>query len=209
MYPDFMERRNMPSYESRSVLGELYRESKRALRKFMHERSSYEQALQLDPDLVLPGHETMITHARKLCISYNIQLQKIMHKSEVRQEADLLSGCFGHMYRHSSRDRRKNAQQRQLVNLEVCELRENYYSIFYEDLSPEHANERALQVKASAWYVACYQVANEEYERKAKESKDSRDSEGRPVLLSFPWVVTEILSQIKQCKIRIRDRATY
>lgn len=194
-YPDFMEKHDKTTYESKSVLGKLFREVKDiaphncAIKSFTREVAR----LSYDKDMEVDGFENYIDDAFDCKAVYDYQLGNLMEYYGIKTEAEILSGNI--MKMSKSFDRRKDAEA---ITLQVKSLRKNARTWFKKKAEWSDAGTDDVYAKASAWYHVTY---HPDYWGKYNEGFD------RPHFLSFPWCVYDKLIHIKKEKIRTR-RAT-
>ncbi|OWM90724.1 hypothetical protein CDL15_Pgr021029 [Punica granatum] len=195
-YPDFMEKLDKPTYESKNVIGKLFREVRdiapdsTSLRTFMKEdaRRSY------DPDMEVEGFEDYVDDAFYYKGNYDFKLGNIMDYYGIRTEAEILSGNIMKLSKSFSKRRDSDS-----ITMAVKALRKEARTWFNEkatgsdSLEPEN-----LDAKASAWYYVTYHpsywgVYNEGLKRDH--------------YLSFPWCVYDRLLEIKKEKSNTRRYA--
>ncbi|XP_006647856.1 probable RNA-dependent RNA polymerase 1 [Oryza brachyantha] len=189
-YPDFMEKLDKATYESKGVIGKLYREIKKHTPHIKHftidvARRSY------DTDLIVDGYEDYITEAMALKEEYDFKLCNLMDHYGIKSEAEIISGCILKMAKNFTKNSDADA-----VRLAVRSLRKEARSWFSEMSSDDNGYDYdASEAKASAWYHVTYHPEywgcyNEGYER--------------PHLISFPWCMYEKLLRIKQRRKFVR-----
>ncbi|KAA8529775.1 hypothetical protein F0562_034125 [Nyssa sinensis] len=189
-YPDFMEKPDKTTYESRHVIGKLFREVKDiaphkcSIRSFTKEvaRQSY------DLDMEVDGFEDYISDAFNLKSEYDYKLGNLMDYYGIKTEAELLGGSI--MKMSKSFDRRRDAEA---IGLAVRSLRKQARTWFNKKGS--ESGDDDVYAKASAWYYVTYHP-----------SFWGCYNEGmnRDHFLSFPWCVYDKLIQIKKDKSSIR-----
>ncbi len=70
-YPDFMEKRKLPSYESQKAIGWIYRSVS------MSNANGLEPVEPL-PVLIIPGYESFMEEANKIYLSYKKEIGSLM-----------------------------------------------------------------------------------------------------------------------------------
>ncbi|GJM86772.1 hypothetical protein PR202_ga02662 [Eleusine coracana subsp. coracana] len=178
-YPDFMEKLDKVTYESKGVIGKLYREIKKHtphIKYFTKDvaRRSY------DTDLIVSGFEDYITEAMDLKEEYDFKLGNLMDHYGIKSEAEIISGCILKMAKNFTKSSDADA-----IRMAVRSLRKEARSWFNKGTDGEDA----LDAKASAWYHVTY---HPEYWGCYNEGLE------RPHLISFPWCVYDRLISIKQ-----------
>jgi len=181
-YPDFMEKLDKATYESKGVIGKLYREIKKHtphIRHFTREvaKQSY------DTDLIVDGYEDYITEAIEFKEEYDFRLGNLMDHYGIKSEAEIISGCFLKMAKNFTKSSDADA-----IRMAVRSLRKEARSWFNE-MSTSEDDQDATEAKASAWYHVTY---DPQYWGNYNEGYD------RPHLISFPWCVYDKLVIIKQ-----------
>ncbi|XP_034921150.2 probable RNA-dependent RNA polymerase 1 [Populus alba] len=183
-YPDFMEKAAERTYESKRVLGKLFRDVRdfapdsSPVRSFTKEmaRRSY------DPDMEVDGFRDHIEEALHCKSVYDNKLGNMMDYYGIKTEAEIISGCI--MKVGKSFDKKRDFDS---INYSIRSLRKEARAWFAEsDSSPDD-----LYAKASAWYYVTYHP-----------SHWGRYNEGmnRVHFLSFPWCVYDKLIAIKKGK---------
>ncbi|XP_071927776.1 RNA-dependent RNA polymerase 1-like [Coffea arabica] len=184
-YPDYMEKSDKTTYESRHVIGKLFREVKEiapdtsSIRSFTREvaRKSY------DIDMEVDGFEDYVDEAFDFKSEYDYKLGNLMDYYGIKTEAEILSGGIMKMSR--SFDRRKDAEA---VGMAVRSLRKEARTWF--NRSGGHSDDP--YAKASAWYHVTYHH---------RFWGCYNEGLNRAHFISFPWCVYDKLIQIKKAKI--------
>ncbi|XP_064476493.1 uncharacterized protein LOC135390642 isoform X2 [Ornithodoros turicata] len=179
MYPDFMEKLDTKNtYCSKKVLGQLYRNCKRV--ELSTECLDVIEDSLPDPRLLLDGREEFIASARESYRRYAHKIRAVLKSYGVESETEAFSGAVA---KFSKYVKEKNDPTDVAMVLEsqvehlVRRTREEFFS-------EDHGMAMVL-CKASAWYQVTY---------------DMQRTEGS--VLSFPWVVSDILMRI------LADRTT-
>eukprot|EP00026_Physarum_polycephalum_P000326 Phypoly_transcript_00326.p1 GENE.Phypoly_transcript_00326~~Phypoly_transcript_00326.p1 ORF type:complete len:1110 (+),score=131.29 Phypoly_transcript_00326:1837-5166(+) len=231
-YPDFMEKREKPKYESVKVIGILYRQ---VVQPELKLKTAWAD-VEVDPDLIYPGFEEYIEEALTIKRQYNFNLRSTMNQFGIKFEAEALSG---HIFKFNKPIRNREYETTQEVRKAIHSLRYTWRDEFFREfLNPAFrgaAVREEQKKKASAWYLATYdqkyaqnntkkeQKEKKEEKEKEKEkekeiidketqigtekvtetdkqkAKTKKENEEPPedFLLSFPWVVHDILCEIK------------
>lgn len=193
-YPDFMEKLDKVTYESRGVIGKLYRAIKDhapqpgQIKAFTKEvaRKSY------DPDMEVDGFEEYVDEAFWLKGEYDFKLGNLMEHYGIKTEAEILSGSIMKMSKTFNKYKDGEA-----IGLAVKSLRKEV-RVWFNEKHINREDEDDAYAKASAWYHVTY---HPDYWGCYNEGLK------RPHFLSFPWCVYDKLTDIKQEKMRRRKIA--
>ncbi|GMP93116.1 hypothetical protein CsSME_00043083 [Camellia sinensis var. sinensis] len=189
-YPDFMEKSDKSTYESKRVLGKLFRAVKdispqsSSIKSFTKEvaENSY------DPDMEVDGFEDYIDDAFDYKNVYDDKLGNLMDCYGIKTEGEILSGSIMTMSKFF--DQKKAEKD---VGFAVRSLRKEARSWFNTSGSESDAETDDVYAKASAWYYVTYHPS---YWGRSNEGTD------REHFLSFPWCVYDKLIHIKKEKSR-------
>lgn len=127
-----------------------------------------------------PGWEEYKVDAVKSRDKYNSFFSSILRQYGIRHEAATVSGVFNYLHcRFQERRNQKDVQD--MIISRIQELRKCMRQEFHEEFSSSselNSIDSAIMRKASAWYVVTY-------------------SNPYAKLLSFPWIVSDYLANIK------------
>ncbi|XP_042496044.1 probable RNA-dependent RNA polymerase 1 isoform X2 [Macadamia integrifolia] len=189
-YPDFMEKLDKPTYESKRVIGKLFREIKdkashTSFTKFTQEmaRRSY------DPEMEVDGFEDYIDDACYYKGEYDSKLGNLMDYYGINTEAEILSGNIMKMAKSFTKKRDAEA-----IGLAVRSLKKEARKWFDEGFGTDPSPDE-VYAKASAWYHVTYHF---NYWGCYNEGMN------RDHFLSFPWCIYDKLIKIKKASIRKR-----
>ncbi|XP_057445084.1 probable RNA-dependent RNA polymerase 1 [Lotus japonicus] len=189
-YPDFMEKPHKPSYQSKNIIGQLYREVKNvALQKSLKKRFTRKMAMQLyDHDMEVDGFDKYTTIAFEYKNMYDCKLWNLMEYYGIETEAEIISGNILKMSK--SFNERKDLEG---VNHAVISLRNEARRWFNEMVMKSYSqgDDDACAI-ASAWYHVTYHHG---YWGCYNEGLNKNH------LLSFPWCVHDTLIRIKKGKV--------
>ncbi|CAA3002890.1 probable RNA-dependent RNA polymerase 1 [Olea europaea subsp. europaea] len=182
-YPDFMEKPDKTTYESKHVIGKLFRDVKNiASHTAPIQSSTREVAMEsYDHDMEVDGFEEYIEEAFHYKTEYDYKLGNLMDYYGIKTEAEILSG--GIMKTSKSFDRRRDADA---IGAAVRSLRSEARKMFKKG-----SESNDMDAKASAWYHVTY---HHEYWGRYNEGLN------RDHYISFPWCVYDKLVQIKKEK---------
>ncbi|TKR70871.1 hypothetical protein L596_022840 [Steinernema carpocapsae] len=195
--PDFLEKRHCPSGRSPGLNGQIYRRAKEIddiLRKCMS--ASEQEPVELDPDLMTTGWKEYEEDAKKDFANYAGQIRTILDKYGVENEAQLFSGSIIEFRRRvgeictDKNDMYGSFNVFANIDRLVSGVFYSFRTAFFELFGVHDENgficqepSEAMRKLASAYYVVTY--------RAAKDNEPDR-------LLSFPWVVWDVLAVVKR-----------
>ncbi|OWM90483.1 RNA-dependent RNA polymerase 2 [Punica granatum] len=177
-YPDFMERFDKPMYTSVGVFGKLYRatlDSKPDKSNFLWSCQVAEASY--DTDLEVDGFRDFLGAADRHRETYAEKLSALMHFYGTKSEDEILTGNLRNRAMYLQRDNRKFGDMKDRMQLSVKNLHNEAKGWFENSCKP---NER--QKLASAWYHVTYHPSY------CREDFN---------FLSFPWIVGDLLLNIK------------
>ncbi|KAK3225244.1 hypothetical protein Dsin_005106 [Dipteronia sinensis] len=185
-FPDFMERYEKDSYKSLGALGKLYRATLASVKQTRSEVvwSPEIAEASYDHDLEVNGFEAFVELAESHKDQYEENISALMHYYGAETEVEILTGNLRSKPGYLQRDNIKyrDVKDRMLVSLKKAqkEAKEWFES------SSSNGNEQ--QKLASAWYHVTYHPSY------CKERSIN--------FLSFPWIVGDILLNIKSANSR-------
>ncbi|GBM42197.1 RNA-dependent RNA polymerase 1 [Araneus ventricosus] len=186
LYPDFMEKGAANnSYKSKKALGYLYRVV-RNLEACVSKVDVANLEHEVDEMLVYSGWEHYKDSAEYHRREYTKRVKNILKKYGLRSEAEVLTGYVGKMNDYTvNRYERDNALSiaRTYIMDAIKRFRMEFYKAFDTEFRTNNIRGSELQKikyrRASAWYIVTY------------SNKDSP-------MLSFPWVLHDLLSEIRE-----------
>lgn len=179
-YPDFMQNTLKDSYVSTKILGKIYRSVKELTYAPLTEIPDG----SIDKSLVLPGSERYLEDAQVTLLQYNQELWLIMRRYGVEDEQALLSGFVKEFSKKMSNSRSRNGKDQERLDREITHLKREFRNEFWSDVDEE--DDYDAMAKVSAWY----QVTHEHSTRRKRNEP--------PPLISFPWVMHDMLCKIKR-----------
>lgn len=193
-YPDFMEKLNKETYQSKGVIGKLFRAIKDHSTHSGHIKAfTKEVAMKCyDPDMEVDGFKEYIDEAALFKEQYDFKLGNLMDHHGIKTEAEILSGS---VISSKTYNRYKDGDA---VNLAVRSLRKEARKWFNEKSDDPYYGVDDLNAKASAWYHVTYHPSY---------WGCYNDDLKRPHFLSFAWCVYDKLILIKQKKVRMKKTA--
>lgn len=176
-YPSFMQIKTKDSYDSIQVLGKLYEQC-----IMLGDLVEIIPTVEKDPRFQKPGHGNYITDANKLFREYSIGVRRLLRLYSLSREADLITS-----YSNSTVSKRDMAYHHDWLNLQQLYRMEFFREFGGESVlhsrSPDDISK--LQQKAVAWYCAAY------------EFKSTNKGDPMQRILSFPWIVGDVLSSLQ------------
>ncbi|XP_073142058.1 RNA-dependent RNA polymerase 2 [Henckelia pumila] len=181
-FPDFMERWEKPMYISQGALGKLYRATIQFVQqtKPKNEPSHKILADAYDPDLIVDGYETFLETAKSHKEQYIDKMSTLMNYYGADSEVEILTGNLFRKMSYLQRDNRRYGEVKDRILASVKTLTKDVKEWFESSCS-----EGEREKLASAWYHVTYHPSY---------------SEGSSCCLGFPWVVGEILLNIKSTR---------
>lgn len=182
-YPDFMEKgfRNN-SYKSTKSLGVLYR----MIRNLEASVSTIDNkpSVKLDKKLEYPGWHEFIQLAERRKQQYSERVKSILNKYGLQSEADTLTGCVRKVNDYNSNkydiENVVSISKKYLIDTIKRYRRKFFKDCGYLNGTYSKSEDKEKKYKlASAWYMVTYQ-------------------DDEPSILSFPWVVSDILCEIRK-----------
>ncbi|XP_019641825.1 PREDICTED: LOW QUALITY PROTEIN: probable RNA-dependent RNA polymerase 1 [Branchiostoma belcheri] len=185
-YPDFMgKKKGKTTRRSESVQGKMYRECQTIERVCSHlheDKDIGSQTVEVDQAFIHQDHKKYTVSSHQARDQYNERLQDLMNQYGIATEAEAVSGCIVRMRPHME-DRYERFEAERIAKDRIAHLRKQTRQEFFHDFGGEenvdldHCPEKVM-AKASAWYISSYSMGN-------------------PGLLSFPWVVADVLAELK------------
>ncbi|KAK7389041.1 hypothetical protein VNO78_23873 [Psophocarpus tetragonolobus] len=179
-FPDFMEREDKPMYISKGVLGKLYRaiiESQMQIRySFVWSEKLAEEAY--NHSFEMDGFEAFLDKASSHKEMYAQKMSSLMNFYGAETEDEMLLGNLQNRASYLQRDNRRYGDMKDRILLSVKNLQREAKEWFETSCQPHE-----YKPMASAWYHVTYHPSYY-----CQESS---------CFLSFPWIVGDILFQIK------------
>uniref|UniRef100_A0A0N5AAR1 RNA-dependent RNA polymerase n=1 Tax=Syphacia muris TaxID=451379 RepID=A0A0N5AAR1_9BILA len=216
-WPEFMCKNHVPFYASRRLVGQLYRRIKAVDDILTLTMASEELApIKIDETLLVPNYDHFVNEAEEDFAAYSSYIISLMDNYGIEDEGQLYSGCIimlrnrlsekdnddmslyntNYMIEKKVTDIFKTFRKRfftEFGGFEACTtvVSSKEFATFEKDLRRVCKDPTTkMKAKASAYYYVCY--------------KNASHSSGKR-LLSFPWLVWDILAQVKTCNIGTRS----
>ncbi|RUS28913.1 RNA dependent RNA polymerase-domain-containing protein [Jimgerdemannia flammicorona] len=189
-FPDFMGKKDKPMYESKKVLGIIYRSIQAS--DYKEYQSTLTNNLRFDSRLIVTGFQRYVTDARLQKRDYDRGIQSLQNQYGVRTESEIVSGyIMKYLKSGKKREFKLHKQAMDASNHFRHQFLRRFDQEFCREGStaPTPEARRDREVKASAWYYVTYHPSEI-----AKFRARNRDDE--PRRFSFPWLVWELLCEI-------------
>jgi len=171
-WPDYMEKSDEFCFESKTVLGKLYREvrdhiSTSGIQKILEDAKTHlYQNIAIDDDFIYDGYQRYLKGAFDVLPEYYNSIEKIMDLHGIQSEHEIFSGNFlKFMVKGLKKKYNLEKLQEQMI-IHIQELKDKFSTIFLEDFKGSDGeyyiyNEKdeflpEVLSKASAWYIASY-----------------------------------------------------
>ncbi|GLU20684.1 hypothetical protein SLE2022_368720 [Rubroshorea leprosula] len=187
-FPDFMERGEKATYISQGVLGKLYRAT---LDSIVQESSKLVWSEKVaeaayDPHLEVNGFEAFLSTAETHRNMYEERISTLMKYYGAESEEEILTGNLHKKAAYLQRDNRRYGDMKDRILVSLKNLQKEAKG-WFESSCKVNENQRL----ASAWYHVTYHPS---YCREGMNC------------LSFPWIVGDILLNIKTVNSRVIQR---
>ncbi|KAI3641046.1 hypothetical protein MIR68_001924 [Amoeboaphelidium protococcarum] len=198
IYPDFLGRRDRPSYPSKKALGKLYRDA-----HWKNFQPSYD--VRLNPVFLINDFEEYLVEALWLKQKWDAEVQVLMSQNGIRSEFECISGLIMDYSKWMSK--KEFELKKSLADI-LRNLALIFRAAFWEkigfkagknatrSLGGYHPTDMASAYrKAAAFYYVTYAFHSYREMQSKSGGKEGRFS-GRP-MLSFPWLVAgDVLLEI-------------
>ncbi|KAJ4959767.1 hypothetical protein NE237_019677 [Protea cynaroides] len=181
-YPDFMERDDRPMYTSHGILGKLYRATFDSTDNYKLVVVWSEEVAQAvyDHDLEVEGFEDFLEIAGDHKKLYADKLSALKNYYGAESEDEILTGNLRNRSVSLQRDKRRYMEMKDRILVSIESLQKETKG-WFQSSCKEHEYKRM----ASAWYHVSYHP---------NYCKDGGNC------LSFPWILEDILLNIKSEK---------
>nr|GMC60375.1 RNA-dependent RNA polymerase 2 [Ipomoea batatas] len=184
--PDFLERWDKPMYISNGALGKLYRAVKKSIISggSSTNHTTTVAAIQnaYDDDLIVDGYESFIPTAETHKQMYMDKLGSLLNYYGAETEVEILTGNLRNKSTYLQRDNRRFFELKDRILVSAKSLHKEAKGWFHSSCDESSECSKKL---ASAWYFVTYHPSY--CERSAN-------------CLGFPWIVGDILLEIKSLK---------
>ncbi|KAK2970903.1 hypothetical protein RJ640_005260 [Escallonia rubra] len=183
-FPDFLERWDKLMYPSQGVLGKLYRATIESAMQAKVNFDGSENIIQdaYDHDLEMEGFEVFLESAEGYKEMYLDKLSTLMNYYEAQSEDEILTGNLRNRSTYLLRDNRRYGETKDRILVSIKNLHKEVKGWFESSCKVQER-----QRMASAWYHVTYHPTYRE---------------GSINCLGFPWIIGDILLDIKSAKSR-------
>jgi RNA-dependent RNA polymerase len=194
-YPDFLNIRNKPSYESQKALGKLYRDI-----RTMHFNPTFN--FEVNETFIVKGYDEYVADAKIVKAGFDFELQKLMKHYDIRSEFELVTQLF---LDFDKKGYKKDYELRLTLSQIIRKLVDQYSRLFWAPLGGRQErsagyDERAYQ-KASAWYFVAYTSTASNGNNSNANYQQQKTNQYDRILYSFPWMcVSDILLDLYKVK---------
>jgi RNA-dependent RNA polymerase len=182
-FPDFMERWDRPMYPSSGALGKLYRAAIDEA-KLAESRMDTDEPLIYDSDLEVEGFDAFLDAAKEFRDQYSERLSAMMNYYGAETEDEILTGNLRNKLMYLQKDKQKYGDMRDRMLISVRNLHKEVETWF-----KDNCDEGESAKMASAWYHVTYHP----------------NFYSATNFLSFPWILCDILLNIKDSNRRRRN----
>lgn len=181
-FPDFMERVGKPMYVSKGPLGKLYRTITQLIvqQRSIADWSPDKLAEAYDDELEVDGFEDFLEVAKSHRDLYAEKMRSLMNYYGAATEEELLTGNMRTRASYLQRDNRRYGDMKDRILLSVKNLQREAKNWFESSCEPHEKMQMAC-----AWYHVTYHPP---YNMESS------------CCLSFPWIVGDILLNVKSGK---------
>ena len=189
MYPDFMMKKDKQIYSSTKIIGKLFRQCQSI--RDMQKRST----LELDSDMEFLSEEIdkkTMDNAEQQKNLYRRRMIEVLDSYGIKSEAEGLSGLPQNVSTTKGYLKEEKYHVGQIVKEKISMIQKRTRREFFEEFggdSPEKLADRRVISKALAWYKVTY---------------TNEVDFVRPIL-SFPWIVADILVTIEKPSIHYQE----
>ncbi|KAH0682233.1 hypothetical protein KY289_019985 [Solanum tuberosum] len=198
MYPDFMGKEPFQTYESKKILGKLYRQVIDVYDAEGGESSGLEfvpKDIPYDTNIEILGYEDFIDDAWNHKCSYDGQLNGLLGQYKVNGEEEVVTGHIWSMPKYSAK---KQGELKERLKHAYNTLRKEFRNVFEQmepdfDMLPVDEKNDMYERKASAWYRVTY---HPHWVTRSLELQ-LPDAVSNGVMLSFAWIAADYIARIK------------
>lgn len=186
-FPDFMERWEKPMYISQCALGKVYRATI-ASHHLINTNSNCSSVIlhdTFDQDLIVDCYEAFLETAESHKEQYLDRMTTLLNFYEAKSEVEILTGNLRNKSMYLKHDNRRFGEVKDRILGSAKSLQKEAKGWFESS-----CNETDQQKLASAWYYVTYHPTY---------------SHGSANCLGFPWIVGNILLEIKSIKSKKLD----
>ncbi|KAI9354200.1 RNA dependent RNA polymerase-domain-containing protein [Pilaira anomala] len=185
-FPDFMQKKDKDTYESKKVLGRIFRAIDKS--NYKDYQSHLTEEAVYDPRLRVPDMELYIKEARESKILYNRDLSSLMNQFGVQTEAEICSGYVIKWLKKGKSKTRYEQHDATMKQVQAFKLswKRQFEKEFLDSSKKLDLTQRAkIEAKAAAWYYVTYHPVERQ-----------RDSSLEGGFLSFPWSIYDYICEM-------------
>lgn len=179
-FPDFMERWDRSTFISPGVIGKLYRAASIHFED-VNSDATISKVSAYDYDLQVEGFEEFLSPAKEYYDRYSEKLSLLMNYHGAEHEDEILTGNLRNKSLYLQKDKKRYGETKDRMLVGVRSLQQEVEGWFRCSCA-----ERDLSRMASAWYHVTYQY--------------HWDYHPETTFLSFPWILSDVLLNIKAVK---------
>lgn len=196
-YPDFMQKADKTQYASKKVLGKLFKQC-RALEQAQTRQKDYTTIIRSivpDKDLFLIDWQKYEDDAVDARNTYNEKVRQLLLLYGIENETEAISGIIRRLNPQRGCLKNEKYEIEQIVKAKMSVICKRTRERFFQDFGGEtnidfDCCDSEILRKASAWYVVTYR----------------RDFDNPEPLLSFPWVIADVIGLLKEDKSEKREQ---
>lgn len=196
-YPDFMQKTDKPQYLSKKVLGKLFKQC-RALEQAQTRQKDHTKIIRSiipDSDLLLTDWQKYEDDAVVARNTYNEKVRQLLLLYGIENETEAISGIIRRLNPQRGCLKNEKYEIEQIVKAKMSVICKRTRERFFQDFGGEtnidfdSCGSEILR-KASAWYAVTYR----------------RDFDNPEPLISFPWVIADVIGLLKEDKREKREQ---
>lgn len=216
-WPDFMEKKDyLIIYESKTVLGELFRETKAIIKgkkengEISEEKNKLDEDYPVDLSLVYGQWEEYMDFALKLYEKFYFEMTGLLSLFGVRNEFEVYSGNFSKFIKSERKGKANVEILQKRVLSSIAFVKKRFEKLFVEK---DENNQEALKNKASAVYIVTYlnkthKNVDKYQEIFAKVFKNEKwisyQENFKDKFVGLPWMIcSDLLLNIKREKVQM------
>ncbi|CAO3658993.1 unnamed protein product [Rhizopus stolonifer] len=197
IFPDFMQKKDKESYESKKVLGYIFRSVDKS--DYKNYMTKLTDEAEYDTRMYVSGMDYYIGEARELRRDYNRNLLGLMNQNGVQTEAEIVSGYIIKWLKKGKSKTRyeQHDSTMKAVKSFKSSWRKEFEKEFLDDTGKtiDSSYRSSMDAKAAAWYYVTYHPEERQ-----------RDFSEQGGFFSFAWIVFDYICEVaKKNKHRTPD----